>query len=218
MQRTQTPPYRIERITAPMPSLAQGPPGAAAPDTAAETERHQMALARRDPAAFAPIYEQYFPRIYGYCLRRVSTPQEAEDLTSQVFTRALAGLDGYRGGSVAAWLFRIAHNAVLNQRRARRPAISLDESVFEVADDAPAPFEIVAQREAQAAVRALVQDLPDDQQNLLALKLVAGLSSPEIGAVLGKSPGAVRVELHRIIRALRAAFEAAHGHPEGGAS
>jgi len=52
-----------------------------------------------DPAAFKPIYEEYFPRVYRYCLRRVGRPQEAEDLTSVTFTRALVGLASYRGGS-----------------------------------------------------------------------------------------------------------------------
>lgn len=61
--------------------------------------------ARANPAAFEPLYAEYFPRIYRYCLRRVSCPQEAEDLTSLVFTRALANLSNYRGGSFVAWLF-----------------------------------------------------------------------------------------------------------------
>jgi len=81
-----------------------------------------LARARADPAQFAPLYARYFPRVYRYCLRRVGDPTEAEDLTSAIFTGALAGLGGYRGGSFAAWLFQIAHHAVVSQRRTRDTA------------------------------------------------------------------------------------------------
>jgi RNA polymerase sigma-70 factor (ECF subfamily) len=79
-----------------------------------------LAQARSDPAGFAPIYERYFPRVYQYCLRRVQQPLDAEDLAGLVFIRAMAGLREYRGGSVAAWLFRIAPNAAAVPRAASR--------------------------------------------------------------------------------------------------
>src|SRR5690242_143201 len=90
------------------------PRAAQAAPAAADDEARILQRAQQHPAAFAPLYERYFARIYAYCLRRASSPQEAEDLCSQVFTRALTGLHTYRGGSVPAWLFRIAHNVVAN--------------------------------------------------------------------------------------------------------
>ncbi len=189
----------------PPPDALTDDPVTTGPDAQAELERRLMALAQADPAGFAPLYQRYFARIYAYCRRRADSAQEAEDLASQVFVQALHGLAGYRGGSVAAWLFRIAHNVALNQRRARRAEVSLDAHDFDLEDEHPTPSESLDDAEARAAVRALVATLPDAQQNLLALKLVAGLTSEEIGAVLGKSPGAVRVELHRVIQRLRAA-------------
>lgn len=170
-----------------------------------------MQAARRDPALFAPIYERYFARIYGYCLRRVATPQEAEDLASLVFTRALAGLQDYQGGPVAVWLFRIAHNAVANHYRAQRPQVSLEATDLDMADDGPGPGERFAEAETQQALRALVAALPANQQDLLALKIVGGLTSHAISAVTGKSAGAVRVELHRIIKRLRTQFTERYG-------
>ena len=94
-----------------------------------------MQMAQRDPALFAPLYERYFQRVYAYCLRRVGntragSAQEAEDLCSQVFTRALAGLKSYRGGIVAAWLFQIAHNVLANHYRGQQIALPLDELDF----------------------------------------------------------------------------------------
>ncbi|MBN1963756.1 MAG: sigma-70 family RNA polymerase sigma factor [Anaerolineae bacterium] len=173
------------------------------PDPQAWDERAIMQAAQHDPAAFAPLYERYFGRIYAYCLRRVSTPQEAEDLTSAVFIRVLKGLPDYRGGHVAAWLFRIARNAINNHYRSDRPLVSLEDAETILPDDAPSPIEQVLRAEERQAIRALVADLPGDQQDLLALKLVGELNSDEIGAVVGKRAGAVRVELHRIIKRLR---------------
>lgn len=173
----------------------------------ADEEARILARAHADVAAFAPLYERYFPRVYTYCLRRVGTGEEAEDVTSLAFTRALAGLDGYRGGSVAAWLFRITRNVVANHLRDRRPQLSLDaappHTMAEGSEDA---LEGVLRAEERARVARLLAALPDEQRELLALRVAGGLSSREIGAVLGKSEGAVRVALHRVVRGLRAAY------------
>lgn len=165
----------------------------------APDEARIMLLARQNPAAFAPIYEHYFPRVYAYCYRRVGDPREAEDLCSEVFARALAGLSGYKDGMVSAWLFRIARNVVVSHYRARRNIVALDE--FDAADESMA--ERVEQEETGRIVRRLVAALPDEQRELLSLTIDAGLTSEEAGAALGKSAGAVRVQLHRIIKRLR---------------
>jgi RNA polymerase sigma-70 factor (ECF subfamily) len=179
-----------------------------APDVEVGEEARILARARAEPAAFAPLYERYFLRIYRYCLRRVGSIEEAEDLTSLVFTRALTSLGGYRGGSVAAWLFRIAHNAVANHLRARRPQASLD-ATSEFAGTTALGEEVldgVLRAEAQARLARLLAALPDDQRELLALRVAGELTAREIGVVIGKSEGAVRVALHRIVRGLRAAY------------
>ena len=165
--------------------------------------------ARAEPALFAPLYERYFPRVYRYCRRRMNRPEDAEDLTALVFTRALAGLGTFRGGSVAAWLFRIAHNAVANELRARRPHASLDGTAAALASDLPAPDEAATEllrEEERQRIAQLLARLPEDQRELLVLKLAGELTAGEIGAVLGKSEGAVRVALHRIVQQLRAAY------------
>ena len=171
-------------------------------DTPAD-EARLMSLARTQPEAFAPLYERYFPRVYAYCLRRVDETQEAEDLCSQVFTRALAGLHSYRGGLVSAWLFSIAHNVVVNHYRARRVLVALED--HDTADDSAG--ERFEQVEASRLVDTLLAALPDDQRDLLALTVDGGLTSEEAGAALGKSAGAVRVQLHRIVKQLRQRYE-----------
>jgi RNA polymerase sigma-70 factor, ECF subfamily len=174
---------------------------------ATDEEIRIMQAARTNPDAFAPIYERYFPRIYLYCLRGVDYPAEAEDLASQIFTQAMAGLPNYAGGSVGAWLFRIAHNALANYYRSRRPLLSLDALETDITDHQPEPGQSVIDADERQQLQHIVAALPDDQRHLLALKIGGGLSSQEIGALLGKSASAVRVELHRIIKRLRAEFK-----------
>lgn len=179
----------------------------------AETEAEVLQAARNDLRHFAPIYERYFPRIYAYCLRRVGVA-EAEDLTSQIFTNAMLNLHQYRGGLVAAWLFRIAHNAVVNHlKQASRASFSLDER--ELPAGAPEPVDRVIQAEEEQAIRALVEKLPPEQQELLLMRIVGGLSAAEIGALIGKNAGAVRVAIHRILRQLQESYQrGGHGYGE----
>ncbi len=162
--------------------------------------------ARANPTAFEPLYAEYFPRIYHYCLRRVSCPQEAEDLTSLVFTRALANLSTYRGGSFVAWLFRIAHNAVANHLRSRRHIISLEDAA-EIADADDEMLDGLMDAEAREHIARLIAALPDESRELLALKIAGGLSAKEIGQVVGKSDTAVRMAISRIVQQLRVAWE-----------
>lgn len=166
-------------------------------------EQRILSLAQTDPAQFAPIYEHYVDRVYAYCLRRVNDPQEAEDLCSQVFTRVLIALPTYRGGVFAAWLFQIAHNTVVNHYRARRAqVISLD--AVDLADENA--WLCTEGSDDQRLLRQLLAEMPEDQRDLLALTLDAELTSQEIGTLLGKSAGAVRTQLHRIIKGLRERF------------
>ncbi len=167
------------------------------------------AQTRADPARFAPLYARYFPRVYRYCLRRVASPTEAEDLTSAIFTSALAGLAGYRGGSFAAWLFQIAHHTVISHRRTGTAAHATLLALVASAPRAPdaeeeAMARLVAVEQHTLLARAIAT-LSEEQQELLALKLSGRLTAREIGAVLGKSEGAVRVALHRLIQQLRVA-------------
>ncbi len=178
-----------------------------APEGQANEEVRLLELARNEPTAFAPLYERYFPRIYAYCLRRVGSNEEAEDLTSLVFTRALTSIGSYRGGSVVAWLFRIAHNAVANHLHDRRPHLPLDTALHPTSSEDLSAG--IVRAEEQKHLGRLLAALPNDQREILALRLVGELTAKEIGAVIGKREGAVRVALHRIIRGLRSAYRQA---------
>jgi RNA polymerase sigma-70 factor (ECF subfamily) len=177
---------------------------------AEETKRREAAMlvaARDDLRCFVPLYDAYFPRIYAYCLRRVGTAHEAEDLTSLIFTHALNGLPDYRGGSVAAWLFRIARNTVASHYRDHRVTVPLDT----MGDDLAAEHETLADGLAHTddirRARELVAALSDEERELLDMHFNAALTSPEIAAITGQKPGAVRVKLHRIFKRLRVHFD-----------
>lgn len=159
--------------------------------------------AANDLNRFAPLYERYVDRIYAYCLRRVGSPADAEDLTSLIFTRAMKGIHDYRGGSVAAWLFRIAHNTVVNHYRDRKSQMPLVEDMDAAFENTP--IENVLTEEEHRMALQLVSTLPRESQNLIWLRL-NGLNSTEIGEIVGKSAGAVRTELYRLFKSLRAQF------------
>ncbi len=162
-----------------------------------------MQRARTDPHAFAPLYEKYFPRIYAYCLRRLGQAEDAEDMTSLVFTQAFSSLTAYRGGSVAAWLFRIAHNAVASHWRSHRSARSLDSHAILASLPDERSLEPFTRAETRLEVARLIATLPEKHQELLALTVAGGLSAKEVGQILGKSEGAVWTALHRIVQTLK---------------
>jgi RNA polymerase sigma-70 factor (ECF subfamily) len=152
-----------------------------------------VAAARDDPRAFLALYDRYFERVLGYARIRVHDAAACEDVTSEVFTRALAQLHRFRGdGSFGGWLFGIARNAVHDHARRRR---------FEQLPITLAAPDIDLERRAD--VRVLISSLDADQQHLLALRYGAGLSYDELAAALGGSPGALRVRLHRLLSDLR---------------
>lgn len=158
------------------------------------------------------LFEHYFTRVYRYCLHRVDFRRDAEDLTSVIFTRAFTHLDTYRGGSLEAWLFRIAHNTVVNYLRGRRDAISLDEFNDSGAEELgaqaePGLLEQIVRAEEYDRLRRLIRSLSEEEQELLALRLDAGLSAKAIGEIVGKREGAVRVAIYRLMQRLRQAWQ-----------
>lgn len=163
---------------------------------------------RREADAFGSLYQSYLDRIYRYVYYRVGSAGEAEDLTDQVFLKAWEAIHRYepRGSPFVAWLYRLAHNLVVDHYRARRPSLPLDE----VADTEEADTDVVAAIENRLEVeevRAAISQLNPDYQQMIVLRFIEELSHAEVARILGKSEGATRVIQHRAIQALARALE-----------
>ncbi|MEZ0397372.1 MAG: sigma-70 family RNA polymerase sigma factor [Anaerolineales bacterium] len=159
-----------------------------------------------DQEAFGVLYERYVERIFNYVYYRTGNVHDAEDLTARVFYRAFRHIQNYtdRGVPFSAWLYRIAHNLVANwhRDRSRRQEIPLsDAPVLQAGGEAPEASLVVNQQ--RESLLRLIRRLPAERQHLLILKFVENLSNAEIGAIMGRSEGAVKSLYHRTLLALR---------------
>lgn len=160
--------------------------------------------ARTDPAAFALIYERHVGRVFRFLRARGASEDLAADLTATTFERALGHIGRYRPGDagIAPWLMRIARNAYIDAARRRRPTVPLDEA-SETSDPSRSPEDAAIAAEERRQVRAVLATLPDIQQEAIALRFAAGLSSREIALVIGRSEDATKKLLTRALAALR---------------
>ena len=171
----------------------------------AEKEASLVARAKKgDGAAISQLYRQYAPRIYGYLASRVGDPALADDLTSEVFLRALEGLPRfeYRGISFGAWLYRIAHDRVADhfRRQGRRPTVLLENGFLSAQNGVEGQVE--ANLEAQR-LKKVIGQLTADQQQVILLRFHVGLKLQEVAYVMGRSIDAVKMLQLRALTRLR---------------
>jgi RNA polymerase sigma-70 factor (ECF subfamily) len=157
-----------------------------------------------DPTAFGQLYERYVAKIYSYIAFRVGAGPEAEDLTAEVFLKAMQSLDSYRwqGVPFSAWLLRIAHNWLVDylRRKKRRGEVPLED--YHRPPDRELALlleQVVVRQEIQAA---LVQ-LTEAQQQVVALRFAARCSIKEAAKIMGKTEGAVKSLQHNALFSLR---------------
>jgi len=157
-----------------------------------------------DKQAFALIYRETVQPIYRYVYRRTNNEQLAEDLTGDVFIKALEALPRYedKGRPFLAWLYRIAHARVIDEYRRtdRRPDMQDIETM-------PIKFEQDMDEGLQQAtitniLQKALSQLTDDQQQVIILRFIEGLSLEEVGLAMGKKANAIKALQHRAVRAL----------------
>jgi RNA polymerase sigma-70 factor (ECF subfamily) len=177
-----------------------------------DRDRPLVEAALREPARFDALYRKYLAQVYSYAYYELGDHHDAEDATERTFLLALSALprfeerarpaDGDGASTFRVWLFQIARNVVANVRRGRRrrPEASLDAALGVAG---PHDIEAGAARRAEADdAWAAVRRLPDDRRRALVLRFVDEMSTAEIAGVLGRSEGAVRVLIHRGLRAV----------------
>jgi RNA polymerase sigma-70 factor, ECF subfamily len=172
----------------------------------ADAERDAIAAAQRDPARFADLYERNFNLVYAFIARRVHDRDVAQDLTADVFHDALRNLARFqwRGIRFSAWLLKIASNAIADryQRAAR------ERRMRSLENPEPTHFDAV---EPRARLYRMVDELPGDQRQVIAMRFGSQKSIGEIARTMGRSEGAVKQLQFRALSNLRARMDKVNG-------
>ena len=163
-------------------------------------ERRLVEAAQKDPSRFGELYENNFERVYAYIARRVGNREEAQDLTAEVFHQALANFARYewRGLPFAAWLLRIASNAIADSWKSKAREQGNPSS------DEPLSHDIDTEDvEQRAKLFRLVTTLPDDQRRVIEMRFAQEKSIREIAKELGRTGGAIKQLQFRGLETLR---------------
>jgi len=164
----------------------------------------------RAQAEFTVVYERYSSRVYAYVRARIPIGDDAEDLTQQIFLRALSNYCGFRGqgDQVAAWLFRIARNVVTDYFRNCRPSMPWESLPPSLEPRVEEDLESVVMRaEELTRLREALLGLDDNRRDLLALRFGARLRAGEIAGIIGKSEAATRKQLLRTLHTLKELYD-----------
>ena len=165
---------------------------------------------RLTSAVFDSLYETLFPRVYNYFSYRTGSREEAEDLTAQVFERMITHYRQFdaRRGSFEGWLFTIARNLLTSQGRSRKrhPQVELDETLED--NSFAGPDQQLLRQEELSRLRQYIDQLPERDRELIALRYGASLSQRQVGQILKMNENSVAVALGRALRRLRRLFDA----------
>jgi RNA polymerase sigma-70 factor, ECF subfamily len=170
-----------------------------------DEERSLLLQLPKNPEAFLPLYQHYFPRVFGYVAYRVGSKQDAEDITADIFLRVIQSIGRfeYRGaGSFATWVYRIAHNAVQQFYRVqnRKQTVQIDdqlESAGQLLD------ELLLHKEQVARLNRALCLLTPRRQEIISLRFFAGLRNQEIAAILQLDERTVASHLCRALEDLK---------------
>lgn len=181
-----------------------------------EDDVRLVELSRVDPEAFGALYDRYCDLIYRFVYRRLTNHASAEDVTADVFFKALKAIDSYRAtaGPFSAWLYRIAANTVIDHARARRVTASLDVSM-DTADRAAPVDEQVINRVEAARVWEAIDGLTEAQRVAVTMRFGRDLPIADIAQHMGRSEGAIKLLLNRGLAAVREQLRNAPGNQEG---
>ncbi len=158
--------------------------------------------ARRDARAFGALYEKYVARVYRYAYVRLRNEPAAQDATSQIFLKAMEALPQFRDGLFVAWLFRIAHNVVVDAVRRAPPETGLEAVEFHH-DAGESPEGLAVRATERDAFYRAMNELPDEQRTVLEMTL-SGFKGEEIAQMLGKTHASVKMLRWRGMETIKA--------------
>ena len=167
---------------------------------------------QKDADAFGLLYDRFQPEIVRYLAHRTGDPDTAEDLAQQVFLKAWQAIPRYeaRGVPFKAWLYRMAHNQMVDYFRTRRPTADLEG--IDQPEEAEAES-IVLAAEMSAALERALSRLSEDHRQVLTLRFLMEKSAKEIGEIMGRKEVTVRGLQMRAMQALRREIEETGGLP-----
>lgn len=171
-------------------------------------ERRLIEAAQQDRACFADVYERYFELVYAYVARRVRDRAATEDLTSEVFRKALANINRFKwtGAPFGAWLLRIASNLIADRaKREAKGGQRVDEpsGLRDTSSASESQQVQLEDAERRAWVIRMVDELPEDQRRVVRMRFAEEKSINEIALELGRSEGAVKQLQFRAFQSLR---------------
>jgi len=160
-----------------------------------------------DASAWEALYRRAYPRLLAYARRRLPGGEEAQDAVSETMVRAVKGIHRFRseGAGFDAWLYGILRHVVLDAQGGQRRKSG--DPVPEVVDRAPLPLDGMLHQEEAGALRAAFGRLRSEDQELLELRVVAGLPAEDAAKVLGRRAGAVRMAQSRALARLRSLLD-----------
>jgi RNA polymerase sigma-70 factor (ECF subfamily) len=163
---------------------------------------------QRDAEAISQLYEAYFAKIYRYITLRVRNETEAEDLTQQVFMKMLQSISSYKikGLPFSAWIYRIAHNQVVDFLRQQNKKSTVDIEGLPLPDTGEDPQHIMEQEVDIEQLKQATRKLTPSQQEVLSLRFASELSIAQCAEIMGKTEGAIKALQHSAVLALRKAL------------
>lgn len=169
-----------------------------------DDEVRWILAAQTSPTSFEPLYLRYRGRVYHYLRTRLNNDEDAADATQQVFLQALKALPKYKqhGIPFAVWLFRIAHHLAINLSSRSASTVSWQALPEHPASEQDVEANVL-QQETLAHLKRLLATLDPYKRELLSLRFAAGLTVPQIAAVLGKNPEAVKKQLSRMLQSFK---------------
>jgi RNA polymerase sigma-70 factor, ECF subfamily len=175
------------------------------PSAPGAEERLLVEAAQADPSKFEALYELHFERVYFFMVSRVHDRATAEDLTSEVFHKALANLPNYewRGAPFSAWLFRIASNAIADQYKRANREQQADDNAFDPPSAASISSKELEFVERRAFFFRLVEKLPEIQRRVVRERFIEERGIKEIAQRLKKTEGAIKQLQFRALQTLR---------------